>query len=404
MPLLIEKLSTTRNLKAAWYSLKKNPDSQGIDGISIKAFEANLSGNIKQIQKEIKGGTYKFVPPKGRLIDKDEGKKRPLKIPAVKDRVVQRAIRNVIDQRFKKFHYPCSYGYIEKRKREDAASKIAWLRDRKHWYVLEADIKSFFDCVDQKRLLDIILPELPDESITWLIKDALDTTIGNKANFSEEDLLKYFPDGTVGISQGGVLSPLFANIYLSSFDKYMLGLGYKLIRYADDFIVMCKTETEARQAHDHAKEFLKKNLGLDMHDDVKKTQVTHFGKGFNFLGYAFNYKKILPSQKAVKKFREKITEMTHKNNFIDLITMGVKLRNIIHGWANAYRFCHQQNIKYGHKDFLDVLSSLDSHIKERVGLVFESCELQPKEGALRGFHFMKYGIPSTRIIIERKSA
>ncbi len=160
--LLIDKLVKKKNLYSAWKSLQKNPSSNGIDGVTIKDFQADLDKHILSIFRALKDKSFVFKPLKGALIKKEGSKKpRTLKIPAVGDRVVQRAIRNIIERYFKKFNLPCSYGYIEEKSREHAVEKIITLRDKGYLYVLEADIKDFFNAVNQEILINKIKSRCP---------------------------------------------------------------------------------------------------------------------------------------------------------------------------------------------------------------------------------------------------
>lgn len=403
---LFEKLIRKPNLYSAWKSLKKNPDSQGIDGVKIKAFQDDLHGNVLKIRSELKAGKYTFKLLKGQLIPKDDGKSRSLKIQAVRDRLVQRAIRNVTDRYFKKYNFPCSYGYIERRSREDAIARIISLRNRKFKYVLEADIESFFETVNQTILKEKIFKVLPDSSIDHLIEAGLDTEIGNKEYFSEDKIVQYFSDGTVGISQGGILSPLYANLYLCEFDKFMLDNKFQLVRYADDFVVLCKSRSEAQDAHDKAKEFLDEKLKLKLHPlGDKKTKIVHFSQGFNFLGFTFNRSSICPNVKVRKKFRERIVQITNPRDCVNLVNGASELKNTVKGWGNVYSFCHSENIRVNPKDktMIKIFESLDQLIGSRFFRLLEKSELRSAGKRWGEFHLKKFGIPFLKEFLLKRT-
>lgn len=393
---LYKKLVSRPNLQKAWYKLNKNPRSHGLDGITIKEFQQNLSKQIRFLQKELKENSFQFIPPRGYLANKTSGKKRPLKIPAIRDRVVCQGILNIIEKHFKALNYKCSFAYIAGRGREKAIAEVIKLRDKGFWYVLEADIKSFFDEVNQKLLLKSVFEKLPDDSLNALIIASLQSEIGNKSQFSPGEL-EYFPDGSVGIPQGGILSPLFSNVYLSGFDHAMLKNKFNLIRYADDFVVLCKTREEAMRAYGVAHEFLEKNLQLKIHgiseEPEAKTRITDFSQGFTFLGISFNHYSILPSRKTREKFENKISEITSTKTFGNLVQSLIKLKLTTAGWGNAYSFCHPENMRQNNNSMEAVYQKLDAKITSCVSKLLSYCDLLPK-GKLRGFHKKVLGIPS----------
>lgn len=403
---LFEKLIKKPNLYSAWKSLKKNPTSQGIDGITIKGFQDDLNNHILRIRRDLKDKKYSFNPLKGSLLPKDDGSSRPLRIPTVRDRVVQRAIRNVIDKYFKRFNYHCSYGYIERRSRENALHRIISLREQKYKWVLEADIESFFDTINQEVLINKINQILPDKSIDHLIQEALNAEIGNKDYFSNDQVMEYFPDGNIGIPQGGILSPLYANLYLCEFDKIMLENKFRLIRYADDFVVLCKSRKEAVEAHDKAKDFLEKQLSLKLHPlGSKKTRIIPFSQGFDFLGFSFNHENIFPREKSRREFKKKITEITNINSGDNLIDVAYKLKNTINGWGNAYSFCHAENIKSSSHDqtMPKILDALNQHIGLRFFKLLQYCEIRSAGKKWGEFHLRKFGIPNLMSFLNKRT-
>lgn len=408
---LIDQLTSKNNIRRAWERLNKNPRSHGIDNVDISDFRERISDNLKSIRSRLTGQKFKFKPLRGRLIDKDGSKnQRPLRIAAIDDRVVQRAILNVIERRFKKYNLRCSYAYIEGKSRDDAIQKINDLRSRGYVHVLESDIINFFESIDRKILLDKVFSELPDTSINTLLEESLNTIIGNPGEFTAEQIDQYFKNGEFGISQGGILSPLFSNIYLHEFDSFMSkNHRFNLIRYADDFIVLCKSENVANKAYELAKSFLKDRLKLNIHAlgaPESKTRITTFANGFDFLGVNFNHDKILPRGKSRLKLTKKISRLLDikDTRFKSLPDSLVRLRLTLLGWLDSYAICHEHNLKHGHNDFAAVAASVDGHTKKELIKMLKKCELRPSR--LGGYHWKLLGVPSLvhelpKIIIKR---
>src|ERR1700752_17684 len=257
---LLGKVARSDSLQAAWRHISEHAtkESHGMSEETIESFRSSLSSNIKEIRKQLLGGTYKFGKHRAATIDKDSGKKRPLKITDIRDSVVQRAMTKVLEDIFEdtyKLYNPASYAYLRKKSKRPAKGVQAAIKQMLTYhqenceYVLEADIVNFFDKVKVDILLDEkIYPKLPDETINKLIKEVFEMEIGNRDDLSTDERNLY-PEGSVGLPQGGYLSPLFANIYLSELDQAMIKARFRLIRYADNFIVMCKSRAEAEQAY-----------------------------------------------------------------------------------------------------------------------------------------------------------
>ena len=217
---LIERLHRFSTLRNAWSGLDKNPRSHGLSPQTIEQFSLNLRANLKSLQREIKTGTFRFSAVKASIKRErrpsGEIKPRPLRSAEVRDRVVQRAIANIIRPSLtKKYHLKnkASFAYLPRMGVKDALRRMVELYKLRRPVVLEADLENFFGTVDQRKLLDeMVFRALPDPSLNQLIREALTQEIGNKNELSEEDL-KLFPEGDLGIPQGGGLSPLFANVY-----------------------------------------------------------------------------------------------------------------------------------------------------------------------------------------------
>lgn len=263
--------------------------SKGFDEQTIEEFKNDLDRNIRQISAELRSDAFEFTPLVGRLHDKPGGGKRPLKIPAVRDRVVLKAVQLLIAHRFDKYNLPCSYGYIKDVSTIDAVNRVKELAASGNVWVLEADMSKFFDTVDQPLLMDRFVKRTGIRSLEGLIRRALQVEVGNLDFFrpNERDM---FPRPDSGIPQGGVLSPMLANFYLYPFDREMSKQGFNLVRYADDFVVMCASRERAQAAYALAKTILEGTLRLKLHaleEENSKTRITLYSKGFTFLGIHF---------------------------------------------------------------------------------------------------------------------
>jgi RNA-directed DNA polymerase len=238
-------LYNPRHLFGAWRDISKsNKFSRGFDERTIKDFSDHLGEEILQLSRELRQKTFAFTPARGVLLEKAGGKKRPIKVPAVRDRVVLTGIKQLISAKFEAFDLDCSFGYIKNRNVGDAIDTVTQLAASGRKFVLEADIKSFFDTVDQGLLIEMFTNEIRARSLRALIEQAIRVEVGNRDSFTPYDRAM-FPAPDSGIPQGGVLSPMFANFYLHKFDSAMTTKGLKLVRYADDFVVMCNTRQEA---------------------------------------------------------------------------------------------------------------------------------------------------------------
>ena len=227
---LIDKVWNWRNLNDAWEKVKQNRGAGGIDEVSIEEFERNLEQNLNEIQRLLRQDRYKPKPVKRVYIPKPDGKQRPLSIPTIRDRVVQQALKNVIEPIFEAEFLDSSFGYRAGKSAKQAIERIEEIRNEGHEWVADADIKAFFDTVNHEKLIDAVAERISDGRILRLIRAFL------KADIAEQG--KGLAENVIGTPQGGVISPLLANIYLHYFDVRMAELGYEVVRYADDFLVL----------------------------------------------------------------------------------------------------------------------------------------------------------------------
>jgi group II intron reverse transcriptase/maturase len=343
---LIDKIWNFDNLGNAFLKVKENSGVAGIDRVSIGQFEKQRQQNLLEIQRLLKDKRYKAIPVRRVEIPKSDGRVRPLGIPTVRDRVVQQAALNVLSPIFEAKFLDCSYGFRKERNTHQAIEKIEQYRSDGYEWVVEADIESFFDAVDHELLIDQVAEEISDGSVLKLIRSWLEA-----GAFEGTQLI----ETNVGTPQGGVISPLLANIYLHPFDVQMTALGFKLVRYADDFVVMCKSEEEADRAIEAIKQVLSE---LKLKVSAYKTGVIQLSKteGIEFLGFKIFKEHKIPRERAVKSFKDKIRMITRRQQPINIEEVLRRLNPVIRGWGNYFKIA---NVNWLYK-------SLDSWTRMRL--------------------------------------
>jgi RNA-directed DNA polymerase len=348
---LLGKVATRPNLRKAWEDISRaaKPLSHGPSEQTIQDFRANAEANLEQIRTELLKGLFRFGRLRAVTIAKKGGKKRPLRIADIRDRVVQRAITRQLEaictNQFRLLN-PASHAYLPGRGVQSAYRRLLHFHREGCGVVFEADIVNFFDSVDVQALLgSMIFPLLRDSTLNDLVEQAFSMEIDNLNDLPEEDWT-LFPESSTGLPQGGYLSPLFSNIYLSLFDKKMLDANLRLVRYADDFVVMCRTVEEAERAYFISRDILENDLNLQLHprDDanltgrtrvVRPTQTT-----IQFLGIQFNGLRIWPTSEKRQELSRKLNDLRRSGNAKakNVLTLLSSTRNLIEGWVASYSF------------------------------------------------------------------
>jgi RNA-directed DNA polymerase len=307
----------------AFRKVRRNRGVAGIDKISITMFEANLEQNLLALMHDLKKGTFQPLPLRRVHIPKGPGQTRPLGIPAVRDRVAQEVLRQLLSPLFERVFHDDSYGFRPGRNCHQAVERVLELHRQGYVHVLDADIKGFFDNIPHTVIMAGVTAEVADGNILDLIERFL------KAGVMEDGV---FQPTQVGTPQGGVISPLLANIALNSLDWHLHEHGQRCVRYADGFVVLCQTEAEVREAFDLVQQHLT-SVGLTL--SAEKTKMNKFREGFAFLGFAISSWSVTMRPKAVEKFKTKIRELTPRHHNLDheVIT---KLNRVIRGTANYF--------------------------------------------------------------------
>lgn len=325
---LIDKVSALDNLQRAFAKVKANDGAAGADHQTIEMFEKDRIKNLTVLSQQIKEGSYRPWPVRREWIDKPGSQeKRPLGIPTVRDRIVQTAVRNVIEPIFERDFAECSYGFRPHCGCKNALRRVDFLLKQGYVQIVDADIKSYFDTIPRTPLMEQVEEKISDGRMLALIQSFLEQGV-------LEGLKYWTPEE--GTPQGAVISPLLANIYLDSLDKKMASQGLEMVRYADDFVILCKTEQEAQQALAEVKMWMQEN-GLQLHST--KTRIVNAAErgGFDFLGYHFERGKKWPRKKSLKKFKDKVRKLTKRTNGHSLEVIISKLNPVLRGWYEYYK-------------------------------------------------------------------
>lgn len=326
---LIDKVVRSRTLYAAWVLVKKNKGGAGSDHQDLESFENRLAENLRQLEEELRGGCYHPRPIRRVYIDKPGSKeKRPLGIPAVRDRVVQAALRLVIEPIFEREFMPRSYGFRPGRGCKDALREVDSYLKAGYGYVVDADLKAYFDSIPHDELMGEVKTRIADGRVLELLGMFMKQQV-------LEDMRLWTPEK--GTPQGAVISPLLANLYLHSVDKAMAEAGHIMVRYADDFVVLCRTRNEAEQAFALV-ESLVQDKGLILHPvKTRLVDTMQPGGGFDFLGYRFENGTRRPRKKSLDALKDSIREKTGRSNGNSLETIISRVNMTTRGWFAYFK-------------------------------------------------------------------
>lgn len=323
---LIDKVYAMDNLRAAAAKVEANRGAAGVDNESVKKFKRHREHRLEQAARWLREDGYRPRAIKRVWIPKPGGREqRPLGIPTVVDRVVQTALRNVIEPIFERDFAEHSYGFRPNRGCKDALGRVDRLLKRGYTHVVDADIKGYFDSIPHDRLMNLVEEKISDGRVLALVRSYLEQEV-------METSKHWSP--TEGTPQGGVISPLLANIYLDPLDQLMAAQGLEMTRYADDFVVLCRSSEEADRALALIQEWTGE-VGLVLHPE--KTRITTWQAGFDFLGYRFKNGKRWPSKKAQARFREMVRTKTRRTSGQSMLEIVADLNPSLRGWFEYFK-------------------------------------------------------------------
>ena len=310
----------------AFQAVKRNRGAAGVDKVSIDMFEANRDENLTALMRDLKSGQFRPKPLRRVYIPKDpEGKKlRPLGIPVVRDRVAQEVLRTLLAPIFEPKFHEASFGYIPGRNCHQAIERLLSFHTQGYRVVVDADVAAFFDNIPFKVIMAALAQEVADGNILRLVEKFL------AAGVMENGVFK---PTTVGTPQGGVVSPLLANIVLNHLDWTLQRAGYRFARYADDFVIVCRTKQQAQEALTLTRRTLENDLGLQL--SPTKTKITTYGKGYEFLGFFLSSRSRRMRSKSVEKFKTKVRELTIRKHNLDHNAI-VRLNQVLRGTAQYF--------------------------------------------------------------------
>jgi len=343
---LIDKVYSWKNLYRAWRRVRANKGAHGLDRVTIHMFEADWETHLREIRRKLQQRRFEPQPVRRVYIPKltDPKKRRPLGIPVVADRIVQQSIVQVVEPLFDADMSDRSFGFRKYRKAHDAIATI--IRDAKEGYrvVIDADIASFFDRIDHEVVMSCVRARVADGRVLDLIEAFL------KAGISENNVVTVPTEGT---PQGGVISPWLSNLVLDELDKAIEAKGWRHVRYADDFVVLCTNREEAQQALAYVKEVLGR-LKLSLHET--KTRVSNFRDGFEFLGFRFRNSRLGIRAQSIDRFKRRVRTLTKRQQGRNVDAVLDDLNPVIRGWVNYF----------GVAEVTSLLDDLDGWIRMRM--------------------------------------
>jgi len=329
---VIDKVYAMGNLRAAYQKVATNDGAPGVDRQTVEMFANDLEGNLARIATELRSGSYRPQPVRRVWIDKPGSvEKRPLGIPTVRDRVVQAAMVNVLEPIFERDFAAQSYGFRPGRGCKDALRRVEELLKAGHTWVVDADLKSYFDTIPHEQLSERVQRKVSDGRMIELIEHCLKQSIMDGCQHWE-------PEG--GTPQGAVLSPLLSNVYLDDLDHAMARDGYEMVRYADDFVILCRDERQAEQALEKVRQWTAQ-AGLTLHPEkTRLVDATERG-GFDFLGYHFERGMKWPRAKSLTKLKDAVRAKTRRTSGQSLTAIIDDLNRTLGGWFEYFKHSHQ---------------------------------------------------------------
>jgi len=325
---LMDKVYAPRTLQAGFRRVAANKGSAGVDRQTVSQFGSRLDEELTRLHEGLRGGTYRPQSIKRVYIPKPGSKEeRPLGIPTVRDRVVQTALRSVLEPIYERHFAEHSYGFRPGRGCKDALRRVDELLRSGHSHVVDADIKGYFDSIPHERLMTLVRRRVADGKVLALIQAYLSQGV-------LDGMHTWTPEE--GTPQGGVISPLLSNIYLDPLDHLMATAGYEMVRYADDFVILCRSEEQAQEALALVRGWMDE-AGLTLHPDKTGTVDATQPGGFDFLGYHFERGMKWPRKKSLKKLRDSIRSKTKRCNGHSLERIIAEINPTLRGWFEYFK-------------------------------------------------------------------
>jgi RNA-directed DNA polymerase len=367
---LIDKVYAEKTLTAAWRRVERNGGSGGVDGERIGDFKREAGTHLSRMSEQLRKDQYEPMAIRRVYIPKlGSHELRPLGIPTIRDRIVQTALRSVIEPVFEHDFSDNSYGFRPKRSTKDALRHVQRLLDEGRTWVVDVDITRYFDTIPHQRLLSEVEKKIADGRVLKLIEKYLKQEV-------LEAIPSYATDEEQGTPQGAVISPLLANIYLHPIDITMANEGYDMVRYADDSVVLCNTREEAERAMNRLRELMA-TRGLTLHSEkTKLVDVTQPG-GFDFLGYHFELGRRTPRKKSLRKLKDTIKTRTRRANGHSLKQIIEIVNEVVRGWFEYFKHCHRR-----------VHKTLDAWIRRRIRSILR--KRQGRRGIARGADYQRW--------------
>lgn len=343
---LVDKVYALANLRAGFGKVKKNRGAAGVDHQTIEMFEAHLEENLEKLLRELREGRYRPQAIRRQWIPKPGSREeRPLGIPTVRDRVVQAALLNVLEPIFERDFAEQSYGFRPNRGCKDALRRVEELLKRGYTWTVDADLKSYFDTIPHDLLVERVEEKVSDGAVIAMLEGYLKQDV-------MEAMKRWTPEG--GTPQGAIISPMLSNIYLDPLDREMARHGIEMVRYADDFVILCQSQAEAEAALELVRQWTAA-AGLQLHPDKTRIVDATQKGGFDFLGYHFEQNMKWPRKKSLNKFKETIRDKTKRQNGLSLQAIIEDVNRTLRGWFEYFKHSHRTTF-----------SPLDSWIRMRL--------------------------------------
>ena len=327
---LIDKVYALPTLRAAFTRVKANRGAPGVDHVTVAMYDARLEANLTVLSGRLRDGTYRPQPIRRQWIPKGPHERRPLGIPTVQDRIVQTALRLVLEPIFETTFAPQSYGFRPQRSAKQALRRVVTLLRAGYRYVVDADLQAYFDSIPHAPLCDRVQSKISDGRVLGLVDAFLRQPIF-------EGLAQWAVDE--GTPQGAVISPLLANLYLDPLDHAVAAAGYEMVRYADDFVILCRTAEAAAAALALVQRWTEA-AGLRLHPTKTQLVDMQYPGGFDFLGYHFEHGQRWPRAQSLRTLKDAVRQKTRRTNGQSLASIIADVNRTLVGWLHYFKHSH----------------------------------------------------------------